>query len=227
MPRLHARRQAGARGHPAERKLQAAAMGKYENLYSISPDLFVTELEKDIGEISKQQTVLEQALAESAETMRQLAEALLEKQTQDGAAVAAAKRWYYDVRFPNYLFSNVYALENANDRIKRWVGPARTLEFSVMIDRSMQYELITTVIDFISNAVRDEFVLLVDDEEVPWISERQGVYSAIIPEDRRPRLDARTRLALGPRPTAEAPAPAPGDLRTLWFSLASIGIEIL
>jgi hypothetical protein len=48
-------------------------MGKYENLYSISPDLFVTELEKDIAEISNKQAALEQSLADTAETMRQLA----------------------------------------------------------------------------------------------------------------------------------------------------------
>ena len=203
-------------------------MPKYENLHAISPDLFVAEIEKDIAALAEQQQALEQQLAEAMAAIRELSDSLLERNIQPGSGTAVpVQRWQYDVRFPNYVLDTLYAIENATRAPKRWVGPERALEFSVMLDRWAQYELTATVIDFINEDVRQEFVLTVDDEEVPWLEQTGGAYIAVIPEDFRPRATPRTWLALGPRATAQAPAQVPGDARTLWYSLASIGIRVL
>jgi hypothetical protein len=198
-------------------------MAKYETLYSISPDLFMTQLEEDILELRARQTRFDEFVAD----MKSLADLLLDKKvysiSNNGRRI---DKWYYDARFPNYVLSNIYDLEREESgRSKRWVGPNRFLELSLLLDRACQYELEIDVVNFQNTDMEDQFVLTIDYEEIPWLSNEERKYSAIIPEDLRPRIDDLTRIGIGLRDVVPEPEQAAGDMRTLWFAISSIAMK--
>src|SRR5271154_6945421 len=198
-------------------------MPKYENLYLISPALFVSEIEKDIDEIRTRQNHLEETIS----TFKGLVEKILESKVRDLSNSAVfVNKWHYDVRFPNYTLKNVYDMEKANGSVKRWVGPERFVELSLLLNRSTQYTFETNIINFIKEELRDIFSLTVNGDEIPWISisEDNMWYKTIIPEDYRSKTSDTTRIVLGCREGVE-PVTVQGDQRTLWFSLSSIDIK--
>jgi hypothetical protein len=196
-------------------------MPKFENLYLISPDLVFSQIEKDLGDLNSRQNKLESALADirSVATML-LTDKMVEETVKSSTHL---KQWFYDARFPNYTQDNLYEIEKDGLIAKRWVGPERALEFSLLLDRTTQYELTIRVSDFVSDFVEQGFNLTVDGTELPWLSVDERVYMAIIPEDVRPRIDPRTPIAIGASRSI-LPVFAENDKRTLWFSVNNLKI---
>src|SRR5215208_3183875 len=104
-------------------------MPRYENLYLISPAVFVSELEKEIEEIRRRITTFQDLANEVLNIKARLA----------GNPNSVMKKWHYDVRFPNYMLDNLYAAEQAETTVKRWVGPQSSVELLLPLDRSIQH----------------------------------------------------------------------------------------
>jgi hypothetical protein len=193
-------------------------MSSYEDLYSISPLRLMAKLDRDISELRDGQRRLDSLV-------RDMTGSLLEKKVAEMSRGARpVGRWNYDVRFPNYVLSNVYQLENQDGRFKRWVGPRRCLEFSFQLDRSVQYDLVIETVDFRTPDIERQFALFVDSEEIFWLSQHEGTYTANVPEDLRPRAAETTLIAIGPR-LNEAEPVEPDASWPVWFSFSSVSLQ--
>ena len=195
-------------------------MTKYEKLYLISPSLFVTELDKELSEIRTRQAELEEAIADFKNLTNQL---LVQALSHPRFYIS---KWHYDVRFPAFTLDNVYGLERVGRIVKRWVGPEPFIELPLFLDRSVQYEFDVRLADFANDEVKEGFALLVNGEDLPWISTDKMLYKAVIPQDRRVNASDITRIVLGCRDGTRTATPATGDPRTLWFSISSIDVQV-
>jgi hypothetical protein len=203
-------------------------MAKYDNLFLISPGLFVSEIEKDVNKMEKDIDEIrarQNQLEETIISVRRLADGVLESRVRDMSNPAPfVQKWYYDARFPSYTLDNVYELEGKNGIFWRWTGPERFVKFSLLLDRSTQYVLVAKVLHFISEEARKLFVLMVNDEEIPWIQESDTSYKAVVPGDPGLNASETTRILIGCGEASRVPAE--GDDRTLWFSLSSIDVQV-
>jgi hypothetical protein len=199
------------------------SMPRYENLYLISPAVFVSELEKEIEEMRRQQSQLDERVT----TFQDLANEVLDIKTRQAAnAKSVMKKWHYDVRFPNYMLDNLYAMEQTPTRIKRWVGPESSLQLLLLLDRSIQHSLEINIVDFFQKDIEENFKISVDSEDIPWLSVEKRSYQAIIPEDNRPGLRNHTQISIGCSGLAQPVMPE-GERRKLWFSISSMTVRVL
>lgn len=196
-------------------------MSTLHNIFLSSEADFFVELEKKLGDLSVGLDTLAAKVAD-------LTAILGEVYRPDGAPysdLATIKSWVYDVRFPNYLMSNVYDLERYGEFHQRWVGPEPLLTFTVHLDRSRQYDLGINVVSFANEDLRASFTLHVDGHVLPWTAAEGTMFRAIVPEGEAggPALRP-AAIAIGP--SASCPSVNPSDPRLLSFCFSSISIEM-
>lgn len=147
----------------------------FYQLFHASPELFCEELSRRFNE-------LDERLARMSNQVEELAEALQVFVRQDLPAARAQPNvtaWTYDAAMTNAVFDSVYEAELLSDGAKRWTNGSGRLSWSLVVPRSLQYQIEVTIADFVTPEAESSFAISVDDEPLPWLTRDGRVFTAL------------------------------------------------
>jgi hypothetical protein len=154
-------------------------MQRSSELFQIAPDEFFAGIDRDFAEIRA--TLAE--VAQRAEAVGELCEAVVRTRAAPPAAGAPASRWTFDARLPNFLFADVFEPEPLTDGAKRWVGGSGRIAAALRLPRHVQYDFAIQVEEFASEAAARSFWLRINGVQYPWLDHAGKRYTSIVLDD--------------------------------------------
>ena len=136
-----------------------------------------------------------------------------------------ATSWRYNAAEFPFFSDNIYALEQAGDQVKRWIGPEPRLDLELRLRRDVRYEAEICIIDIAVQGGLDGFEVRVDGEPVDHRFEEGAVKFDIQDNLAAFRRGVGLEMSVAmAEPFVRRPGDGDEDQRILSFSISDIRI---
>lgn len=147
--------------------------------FELSPENYFADVDRNFKSLRTAVATVEQRLDSLAALYEELAATRAIMQADQ----PLPQRWTWDVRLPNYVFDDIFEAEPVGDAAKRWVGGSGRIEATLRLPRTLQYEMVIQIEDFVSEEAARSFFLRIDGVQYPWLGHADKRYTSLILAD--------------------------------------------